>query len=63
MTFLSSKRDGLGVQRRDSECAQARDLVTHPVLEQLRQHLFEQHRAATKATRNCRICCLRTVLG
>jgi hypothetical protein len=44
-------------------CAQARDLMTHPIVEQLRHHFLEQHRAATKAARICGLCCHRMFFG
>jgi hypothetical protein len=42
---------------------QARDLLTHPVVEQLQERFLEPHRAATKAAQNCSICCHRMLLG
>jgi hypothetical protein len=42
---------------------QARDLLTHPIVEQLQERFLEPHRAATKAARHCSNCCHRTFLG
>jgi hypothetical protein len=42
---------------------QACDVSTHPMIEQPREHFLELHRAATKAARNCSICCHPMFLG
>jgi hypothetical protein len=57
-TILSVLAQGLS-----DGSVQACDLSTHPIVEQFQERFLEPHRAATKAARNCSICCHRTFLG